>query len=364
MDAPGDPFQAFRAVPGGIHAGDDGKENLGGADVAGGLVAADVLLTGLEAETHGGVAVAVDTDADEAAGELAFEFVFHRHVGGVGTAAAHGDPEALGAADGDIRAPFAGRLQKGQGEEVGGGDNSSAGGVGGGDDGGIVVDGSVDGRVLQKDGEGAVVRSHDGGFPITDGDVETEGFHAGLDDGDGVGQDGLVDKDGGGSALVAAVAEADGLGGSGAFIKEGGVGDGEPGQFGDHGLVVEQGFETALGDFGLVGRVGGIPGGVFEDIPQDDGRSDGAVVTFSDAGFEDLVFPHDAVEFGKGFLFCQGGGKGHGAAEPDGGGDGGINQGIERGVADGLRDGPGGGGEAAHVAFEVGFNRHGGRGKD
>ena len=150
-----------------------------------------------------------------------------------------------------------------------------------------------------------------------------------------LGQDGVVDEDGGGGAFVAAVAKADGFGGGGAFVEQGGIGDGEPGQFGDHGLEVEQGFEAALGDFGLVGRVGGIPGGVFEDVPQDDGRGDGAVVAFADAGFEDLVFPHDPVEFGKGLLFGQGGGKGHGAGEPDGGGDGGVDQGIEGGVADG-----------------------------
>ena len=123
VDALGDVLEAFRAVIDGIHAGDDGEEDLGGADVAGGLVAADVLLAGLQAEAHGGVAVAVDADADEAAGQLAFEFVFHGHEGGVGTAAAHGDAEALGAADGDVGAPFAGGLQKGEGEEVGGGDN-------------------------------------------------------------------------------------------------------------------------------------------------------------------------------------------------------------------------------------------------
>ena len=45
----GDPPQALGAVVDGVHRGDHGEQRLGGADVAGGLLAADVLLAGLQA---------------------------------------------------------------------------------------------------------------------------------------------------------------------------------------------------------------------------------------------------------------------------------------------------------------------------
>ena len=45
-----DRAQALGTVVDGIHRGHDGEQNLGGADVAGGLISADVLLAGLERE--------------------------------------------------------------------------------------------------------------------------------------------------------------------------------------------------------------------------------------------------------------------------------------------------------------------------
>ena len=48
MHPAGDRRQAGGAVVAGIHRGHDGQQDLGGADVAGGLVAADVLFAGLQ----------------------------------------------------------------------------------------------------------------------------------------------------------------------------------------------------------------------------------------------------------------------------------------------------------------------------
>src|ERR1051325_10569676 len=115
----------------GIHAGDDGEEDLGGADVAGGFFAADVLFAGLDGEAIGGVAVGIFGDADDSAGHFAGVLGFGGHVGGVRAAEAHGDAEALGGADGDVSAEFAGGFDEGKGEEIGGEDDHGAGGVGG-----------------------------------------------------------------------------------------------------------------------------------------------------------------------------------------------------------------------------------------
>ena len=95
MHAPGDFAQAFGAVVDGIHRCHHGEQNLGGADVAGRLVATDVLLAGLERQAEGGIAGGVFRDSDEAAGEAAFVFVARGEEGSVGTAEARGDTKAL-----------------------------------------------------------------------------------------------------------------------------------------------------------------------------------------------------------------------------------------------------------------------------
>ena len=59
VGAAGDGLEALGAVINGVHGGHDGEEDLGGADVAGGFFAPDVLFAGLEGEAEGGAAVGV-----------------------------------------------------------------------------------------------------------------------------------------------------------------------------------------------------------------------------------------------------------------------------------------------------------------
>src|SRR2546423_15658773 len=92
-------------------------------------------------------------DADDSAWHSPGVVGFGGHVGGVGAAEAHGDAEALGRADGDVRAQLAGRLDEGEGEDVGGHDDQCAGVVGGFDDVGVVDDAAVGGGILQEDGD-------------------------------------------------------------------------------------------------------------------------------------------------------------------------------------------------------------------
>ena len=114
----------------GVHGGHDGEEDLGGADVAGGFFAPDVLFAGLEGEAEGGAAVGVVGDADEAAWESAFEGVSYCHEGSVRAAEAEGDTEALAVADADVGAEFARGFEHRESEEIGGDDEEGAGLVG------------------------------------------------------------------------------------------------------------------------------------------------------------------------------------------------------------------------------------------
>ena len=90
--------QAVRAVVDGVHRGDDRQQHLRGADVARRLLAADVLLAGLQRQPVGRGAVGVDRHPDQAAGQLPLQPGAHRQVAGVRAAEAERHAEALGGA--------------------------------------------------------------------------------------------------------------------------------------------------------------------------------------------------------------------------------------------------------------------------
>ncbi len=120
MHAAGNADKAFRAVVHGIHAGHHRQQHLRGADVGGGLLAADVLLARLQREAIGRLAFGIDGDADQAARHRALVGVAAGHERGMRAAEAERHAEALGVADHDVRAPFARRGDQGQREQVGG----------------------------------------------------------------------------------------------------------------------------------------------------------------------------------------------------------------------------------------------------
>ena len=126
----GDAAEAAGAVVHGVHARHHREQHLRGADVAGRLVAPDVLLPGLQRHPQRGLPVRVAGDADDAARHEPLVRLPGREEGGVRPAVAHRNAEALAVADRDVGAPLARRNQHRQREEVGGGGDQGAGGVG------------------------------------------------------------------------------------------------------------------------------------------------------------------------------------------------------------------------------------------
>ncbi len=99
---------------GGVHGGDDGQEHLRGADVAGGLLAADMLLAGGQRQPVALLAIGIDRHTAQAAGHDALVLVARGEEGGVWPAIAHRHAEALAAAQGHVRPPLARRRQQHQ----------------------------------------------------------------------------------------------------------------------------------------------------------------------------------------------------------------------------------------------------------
>ena len=99
------------------------------------------------------------------------------------------------------------------------------------------------------------------------------------------------------------------LGGGGGFVEQRGVGDVERGEVGDHRLEIQQRFEPALGNFGLIRRVLRVPAGIFQHVALDDRRRDAIVIALADERAENLVFGRDAAQFGQRFKFTFRGGQ-------------------------------------------------------
>ena len=136
-----------------VHRGHHGQQHLRGADVAGRLLPADVLLAGLQRQPVGGPAVRVQGDAHQPAGQLPAQVVPGRDVRRVRAAVAHRHAEPLGAADRDVGAQLTGRRQQGQRQQVGGDRGERAPAVRGVDGRAQVPDLAAGPRVLQQDPE-------------------------------------------------------------------------------------------------------------------------------------------------------------------------------------------------------------------
>ena len=74
-------------------------------------------------------------------------------------------------------------------------------------------------------------------------------------------------------------------------------------------MEIEEGFEAALGNFGLVRGVGAVPTWVLEDGATEDGWGDGAVVSDAEERAEGAVLGEGFFEVGEGALFGAGGRK-------------------------------------------------------
>ncbi len=290
----GDAAQAGGPVVDGVHRRGDREQHLGGADVAGRLVATDVLLPGLQGEPVGRAALGVLADPDEPPREVPLQTRAHRHESGVRAAVEQRHAEALGRADHDVGAHLAGRLEQGQGEQVGRHDRGGTPLVGGIDHRSGVTHGAVGAGVLDEHGVHRLLPQPRPGVAHVDLDAQRLG--PGADHLDGLRQHALVDDEPARGLAVRALAQRHRLGGRGALVEQRRVGRGQTGQVPDHGLEVQQRLEPALRDLRLVRRVGGVPARVLEHVAPDHRRGDRAVVALPDHRLERAVLGRQVTQ--------------------------------------------------------------------
>ena len=290
----GDAAEPAGPVVHGVHAGHHGEQHLRGADVAGRLVAPDVLLPGLQRHAQRGTAVAVAGDADDPSRHEPLVGLAGGEEGGVRPAVAHRDAEPLAVADRDVGAPLARRHQQGQ-ARAGRSRRSPA--------------RRPRGPAPPSERKSRTAPSVAGyctsapmtpgskveGLGLADHDPDAPRLGAGLDHRDRLRMAVLVHQI---DRLAARLAHRQGqrhrLRGRRRLVEQRGVGDLEAGEVGHHGLVVEQRLEPALGDLGLVRRVGRIPAGILQHVPLHHLRGEAAGVAHADVGAEDPVHSRPA----------------------------------------------------------------------
>ncbi|MNS52116.1 hypothetical protein D3C72_848200 [compost metagenome] len=335
LHALGDAANAFRTMPHGVHAGHHGQQHLRRADVGRGLLAADVLFARLQRQAHRRVALRVFRHADQTAGHVALEGILAGHEAGVRAAKAERHAEALRRTDGDVRAPLARGGQQGQRQQVGGASDHGALRVGGFSQLAVVGHRARAVRVLQQH---AKALGQALGL-VTHRDFQPQAFGARTHDFDGLRMHVARNEEHRALRLGATASQRHGFGGGGAFVQQRGVGDVQPGQVGDHGLVVQQGFKTALRDLRLIRRVGRVPGGVLKNVAQHDVGRLRAVVPLADVVAKDLVAAGNLLQLGQHVGFAARGRQRQRGLAADLGGHDFVDQGVQAGAANHLEHG-------------------------
>jgi hypothetical protein len=288
-------LETLRTMVDSVESRHVGKKSLSSADIAGGLLTTNVLLTSLESQAKSRLAETILGNTNETTRNLALVLLRCSEESSMGTTVTERNTEALGVTDGDVGAKFSRGLEHGKSEKIGGCAEKSLLLV---DDVGeslVIVNTTVGIGVLnQGSNEVAFDFANELGVvgeDIADDELDAESLSSGLEDGDGLGVAVLGDdKD----LLAFALGcvghrHGHGLSSGGSLIENRGVGDVETSQICDESLEVEERLKTALADLSLVGGVAGIPGRVLEHIALDNSRNKSSIVTSTNERFVDLV---------------------------------------------------------------------------
>ena len=166
---------------------------------------------------------------------------------------------------------------------------------------GVVADLATGVRILDQRAEDLLAELES--LVVADHNFDAQGRGAGLEHVNGLRVAFGGDEEGV-SARFERAAQGHGLRGGGSFIEQRGVGHVQPGQVYDQGLEVEQRFEAALGNLGLVGSVGRVPARVLQEVALNDGWGDAVVITHADIRAEDLVLRGDFLQGRQHFVLA------------------------------------------------------------
>ena len=329
-----DALEPFGAVVHRVHRSQHRRQHLGGADVRGRLLAADVLLAGLQREPVGDASARVARHPDHPPRQAPLELVAGGDVGGVRSAESHRHAEPLGRADGDVRAHLTRRSQQNERQRIGRHHRERSGVVHPLDQRPVVVDRAGRRRVLQQHAEHRAVGLE--GAMVAGHHLDAERPGARLHHLERLRMAAVVDEEPRAGAARRGQADRHRFGGRGPLVEQRRVGHRQTGEVGDHGLEVDERLEAALRDLGLVGRVGGVPGRVLQHVALDHPRHHARVIAHAQARAQHHVLARDRAQLFERFVLGHALADRDLAAHPDRRGNGLLHQRVERRQAEHL----------------------------
>ena len=229
----------------------------------------------------------IDRQADDPARRLTNVRVTRRKKGGVRTAGAERNAEALRIADHCVRAHLAGRCQEREREQIRSDDDEDAGRVRALDDRPEVRDAAAFVRVLQKQPERPSQRHIGEACRIAVPEHDVERFGAAAQDVEGLRITAVRDQEqtvlrSGDLLGLQAMKHRHRLSRSRSLVEERRRRDVHARQITDDGLEVQQRLEAALRNLGLIRRVRRVPSRILEDVPQNHAWRHAAVIPHAD----------------------------------------------------------------------------------
>ena len=285
MGTSGDGSQALGSVVRDVHRRHDREQDLRRADVTGGLLPADVLLTGLQRQPVGHLAVCVLGHTHQASGHLPGMRGVHRQVAGVRPAEPHRHTESLRRAEADVGALLTGRCDQRQCQQIRAHGHHRTTIVGLGDDRRRIDDPSRCAGHLQDDAE-EVALGQTAPRQIRQqrrlDHLNAQRLCPRLDDRARLWEQIGIDHQTRRPRTTGPAHQRHRLGRRRRLIEHRGVGHLETGQVRHHRLEVQQRLQPALADLGLIRRVRRVPGRILQHIAHDHRRCMGVVVAEPD----------------------------------------------------------------------------------
>ena len=285
MDMLRNPTQPFGSVIDRIESRHGGHEGGCGTDIGRSLLAFDVLLARLECHSQRLVPQPVHRYADDTARHVALVGLLGGHETGRRAAEAHRQTEALGGTHRDVGTPLSRRSEQYKAHQVAHGGHLRTGLVSGGGKCRIVADMARCGRILHDGAEllaGKLVS-----IVVVSNYLDAERLAARHEYIEHLREDVVVHEE-----LVATVlylvARTQGehhehrLSGGARIIQQRAVAYLHAGERNGHRLEVQERFEAALGNLGLVRGIGGVPCGILEHVAHDNGGSGRRVPAHTD----------------------------------------------------------------------------------
>ena len=282
----------------GVHARHDRQQHLRRADVAGGLLAADVLFARLQGHAQRRLAFGVARQSDDATGQQTLELIARGKERRMRSAVAHRHTKALRVTNNDIGAPLSRRGQQAQRQQIARHRDQRASGVRRFAHSAIIDHGAIGARILQQRAEHRVVERerariahlhHDPARRCTRFDHRDRLRMTVVADQEHITR----------GAATRAEAQRHRFRGGRAYVEQRRIGDLQAREIDHHRLIIQQRFESSLRDLGLVRRVRRVPRRVLHDVAQNHVRGMRAVIPHADKRPVHGIARRDGLERGE-----------------------------------------------------------------